>query len=136
MGKTSYDRAKYIAANAPEEVIDELDRGERTIRGTYDELRAKEKSEIQGFPDGHLSDIDIPNPSTEQIAYWRDAWAELGKKKTDKQLKKWLADPYGDSPAYKAIGNSLAVPVALFVLAGIKQANDMLLRIAQNSAFS
>ncbi|GHU53712.1 hypothetical protein FACS1894132_06650 [Clostridia bacterium] len=39
-----YDRAKYIAANAPPEVIDELDRGERSIRGTYDELRAKEKA--------------------------------------------------------------------------------------------
>ena len=35
-----YDRAAYIAEHAPREVIDELDRGERTIRSTYDKLRA------------------------------------------------------------------------------------------------
>ena len=45
MGRTTYDRAKYIAANAPPEIIVELDKGERSIRQTYDELRAKEKSE-------------------------------------------------------------------------------------------
>jgi ParB family chromosome partitioning protein len=37
MGKTNYDRAKYIAANASPEVIEQLDRGERSIRKTYDE---------------------------------------------------------------------------------------------------
>jgi hypothetical protein len=42
MGKASYGRAKYIAENAPEEIIEELDKGQRSIRGTYDELRAKD----------------------------------------------------------------------------------------------
>jgi len=51
MGKTNYDRAKYIADNASEEIIDELDKGERTIRGTFDEMKAKEKA------DQHLSDV-------------------------------------------------------------------------------
>jgi DNA (cytosine-5)-methyltransferase 1 len=74
---------------------------------------------LQGFPDYWLSDIHIAEPTAEQLDYWRSAWTELGKKKSDNQLKKWLADPYGDSPAYKAIGNSLAVPCALFVLRGI-----------------
>jgi ParB family chromosome partitioning protein len=45
MSGKQYDRAKYIAANAPQEIIDELDRGERSVKGTYDELRAKEKVE-------------------------------------------------------------------------------------------
>jgi ParB family chromosome partitioning protein len=44
MSGVQYDRAKYIADNATPEVIEQLDRGERTIRGTYDELRAKEKT--------------------------------------------------------------------------------------------
>ena len=44
MSGKQYDRAKYIADNAPPEIIEQLDRRERTIRGTYDELRAKEKS--------------------------------------------------------------------------------------------
>lgn len=43
ISRTTYERINYLAENAPEEVIDELDRGERTIRGAYDELRAKEK---------------------------------------------------------------------------------------------
>ena len=38
-----YDRANYIANHAPQEVIDELDRGERTISGTYEELRSSDK---------------------------------------------------------------------------------------------
>jgi len=40
-----YDCAKYIAANADPEVIDQLDKGERSIRRTYKELRAREKAE-------------------------------------------------------------------------------------------
>ena len=44
MSGSQYSRAKYIADNAPDEVIDELDQGKRSIRGTYDELRAKKKS--------------------------------------------------------------------------------------------
>jgi len=74
---------------------------------------------LQGFPDFWFDNIDIQNPTDEQIEFWRRAWAELGKKKSDNQLKKWLADPYSDSNAYKAIGNSLAVPCAVWVLRGI-----------------
>jgi len=44
MSGRQYERAKYIAENAPPDVIDQLDKGERTIRGTYDELRAKSKA--------------------------------------------------------------------------------------------
>ena len=46
MSGKQYDRAKFIASNAPQEVIDELDRGERKIRPTYDELKAKEKAAL------------------------------------------------------------------------------------------
>jgi len=45
MGRTNYDCAKYIADNAPDEIIEELDKGQRTIRKTYNELKAKEKAE-------------------------------------------------------------------------------------------
>lgn len=44
MSGRQYDRAKYIAENASPEIIEQLDRGERTIRGTYDQLRAQEKA--------------------------------------------------------------------------------------------
>lgn len=36
MSGKQYERLKYIGDNATAEVIEELDRGERTIRGTYD----------------------------------------------------------------------------------------------------
>jgi ParB family chromosome partitioning protein len=44
MSGRQYGRAQYIAHHAPTEVIDQLDKGERTIRATYDELKAKEKA--------------------------------------------------------------------------------------------
>ena len=50
MGKTNYDRARYIAANATPDVIEQLDKGERSIRGTYDELREREKVATQCNP--------------------------------------------------------------------------------------
>ena len=43
MSGRQYSRAKHIAENAPDEVIEELDNGVRTINRTYDELRSKEK---------------------------------------------------------------------------------------------
>jgi len=51
MGKTNYDRAKYIVKNATPEVIEQLDKCERSIRGTYDELKAKEKAALPVRPE-------------------------------------------------------------------------------------
>ena len=64
MGKTTYDRAKYIANNAPEDVIDELDQGKRSIRGTYEELKAKEKSEKSA--EASVSDDDLEDAVTDE----------------------------------------------------------------------
>ena len=44
MSGQQYSRAKYVADHAPQELIDELDRGERTIFGTYEDLRTTKKS--------------------------------------------------------------------------------------------
>ncbi len=41
------------------------------------------------------------------------------KQKTEKQLRKWLADPYSDAAEYKLWGNGVALPCVYFVLAGI-----------------
>ena len=45
MSGRQYSRAKHIAENAPEEMIEELDKGQRSINQTYEELRSKESSE-------------------------------------------------------------------------------------------
>jgi len=50
MSGYQYDCVKYIAENAPPEIIEQLDKGERTIRGAYDELRAKEKAQAPAMP--------------------------------------------------------------------------------------
>ena len=44
MSGRQYERVKYIAANAPQEMIDQIDRGERSVYGAYEELRANEKA--------------------------------------------------------------------------------------------
>ena len=53
MSGRQYYRANYIAEHAPPEIIDTLDRGERSINATYDELRAVRK-------DAMPKDVDIP----------------------------------------------------------------------------
>ena len=50
MSGRQYERIKYIAKNAPPEVIKQIDNGERSVRPVYDELRAKEKSSLPPPP--------------------------------------------------------------------------------------
>ena len=56
MSGRQYCRAKYVVENAPPEVIEQLDKGERTICGAYDELRAGEKA-------GDPEKLKVPNES-------------------------------------------------------------------------
>ena len=60
MSGRQYSRAKYISNNAPQEIIDELDRGERSIRTTYDELRSKEKDARSDNPTTDTCEADAP----------------------------------------------------------------------------
>ena len=83
-----------------------------------------ECARLQGFPDWWCSELAIPEPTDEQIAFWKgvwDTWTRLnGKKlKTEKQVRKWLANPYTDKEEYSMWGNGIALPCAFFVLAGI-----------------
>ena len=96
-------------------------------------LTPVECARLQGFPDWWCADLAIPDPSDEEIAFWSDVWETWrqitnpkGKPKTEKQIRKWLADPYTDSAEYKLWGNGISLPVAYFVLSGIAWA-------AQNS---
>ena len=89
-------------------------------------LTPVECARLQGFPDWWCADLAIPNPSDEEIAFWTevwDTWRQVtnpkGKPKTEKQIRKWLADPYTDSAEYKLWGNGVALPCVYFVLCGI-----------------
>lgn len=85
-----------------------------------------ECARLQGFPDWWCGDLGDRDPSDEEIEKWRCIFSEYNrvsgktsKPKSDKQIRKWLADPYSDSAAYKMWGNGVALPCVWFVLAGI-----------------
>ena len=83
---------------------------------------------LQGFPDWWCSDLETENPTESDIEFWREVFethrtviSGTSKPKTDKQIIKWLKDPYSDSAIYKMWGNGIALPNALFVMQGIAE---------------
>ena len=94
-------------------------------------LTPVECARLQGFPDWWCADLAIPDPSDADIAFWSEVWETWrsvtnpkGKPKTEKQIRKWLADPYTDSAEYKLWGNGVALPCTYFVLSGIVWASQ------------
>lgn len=89
-------------------------------------LTPMECARLQGFPDWWCDDLGTENPTEEDIAYWSEVFEThrkiMGtstKPKTEKQIIKWLKDPYSDAAEYKMWGNGVALPNVCFVLAGI-----------------
>ena len=93
---------------------------------TVRRLTPIECARLQGFPDWWCSDLGAENPTDEELAFWADVFethrrivTQAKKPKTEKQIRKWLADPYSDAAEYKLWGNGVALPCVYFVLAGI-----------------
>lgn len=89
-------------------------------------LTPTECARLQGFPDWWCDDLGTENPTEEDIAYWSEVFENhrkiMGtstKPKPEKQIIKWLKDPYSDAAEYKMWGNGVALPNVCFVLAGI-----------------
>ena len=89
-------------------------------------LTPVECARLQGFPDWWCADLADENPSDEEIAFWTEVWETWrqvtnpkGKPKTEKQIRKWLSNPYTDSAEYALWGNGVALPCPYFVLSGI-----------------
>lgn len=89
-------------------------------------LTPTECARLQGFPDDWCAGLGTSDPVDAEIAFWTDVFethrkAVTGAKKpkTEKQIRKWLADPYSDSAEYRLWGNGIALPCAYFVLSGI-----------------
>ena len=89
-------------------------------------LTPTECARLQGFPDWWCDDLGTENPTEKDIAYWSEVFEThrkiMGtskKAKTEKQIIKWLKDPYSDAAEYKMWGNGVALPNVCFVLAGI-----------------
>lgn len=91
---------------------------------TVRRLTPTECARLQGFPDNWCADLDTEKPSDEEMYFWHKVfktYAEVTgcKMKSDKQIAKWLKDPYSDSAEYKMWGNGVALPCVCFVLCGI-----------------
>lgn len=90
-------------------------------------LTPTECARLQGFPDWWCDDIAVPEPTEDDMKFWRgvfDTYADInGQKqhKTDNQIRKWLADPHTDSAEYKMWGNGCALPNAYYVIFGIAE---------------
>lgn len=84
-------------------------------------LTPKECGRLQGFPDYWCDNLEIENPTDEDLAFWREVFDKdaeikgLKKKKADKQILKWLKNPHTDSAEYKMWGNGIALPCAIYI---------------------
>ena len=107
-------------------VIDNPEAQSTPVTYTVRRLTPTECARLQGFPDWWCRDLGTENPTEEEISFWRDVFethrklvTHAKKPKTEKQIRKWLADPYSDAAEYKLWGNGVALPCVYFVLSGI-----------------
>ena len=96
------------------------------VNYTVRRLTPTECARLQGFPDWWCRDLGTEDPTEEELAFWADVFethrkivTNAKKPKTEKQIRKWLADPYTDSAEYRIWGNGICLANAFFVLAGI-----------------
>ena len=89
-------------------------------------LTPDECCRLQGYPDGWCKELEVPDPSEEEILLWTEIFREWDavngrpdRVRSQKAIVKWLSAPGSDAAEYKAYGNSVAVPCVFFVLAGI-----------------
>lgn len=89
-------------------------------------LTPTECARLQGFPDWWCADLDTPDPTEDDIAFWSEVFETHrkvvnpdGKPKTRKQIVKWLQHPHTDSAEYKMWGNGVALPNVYYVMCGI-----------------
>ena len=94
-------------------------------------LTPSECAKLQGFPDWWCKNLEIENPSNQEIDFWTDVFETyrkiLGKSKKQKsknQIIKWLNNPHSDTAEYKMWGNGVALPCVYFVLFGIAYYSD------------
>ena len=99
---------------------------------TVRRLTPTECARLQGFPDDWCHDLGTADPTDEEIAFWTEVFetyrrlvTHAKKPKTEKQIRKWLADPYSDAAEYKLWGNGVALPCVYFVLSGIVWASGL-----------
>lgn len=84
-------------------------------------LTPLEYCRLQGFPDYWTENLETKNPTEEEMTFWRQVFKTYSEvyetpMKSDKQILKWLKNPFTDSAAYKMWGNGVALPVVFYIL--------------------
>lgn len=85
-------------------------------------LTPKECGRLQGFPDEWCENLEMINPTEADMQFWRSVFETQRrikgtiKPKTDKQIMKWLSNPYSDAAQYRMWGNGIALPCALYIM--------------------
>lgn len=107
-------------------VIDNPEAQPVPVTYTVRRLTPTECARLQGFPDWWCRNLGTEDPTEEELTFWADVFethrkivTHAKKPKTEKQIRKWLADPYTDSAEYRIWGNGICLANAFFVLAGI-----------------
>lgn len=107
-------------------VIDNPEAQPAPVTYTVRRLTPTECARLQGFPDWWCRNLGTEDPTEEELTFWTDVFethrkivTHAKKPKTEKQIRKWLADPYTDSAEYRIWGNGICLANAFFVLAGI-----------------
>lgn len=100
-------------------------------RYTVRRLTPLECCRLQGFPDYWCDGLETENPTAADIAEWseifetyRKAIGKSSKPKSEKQVIKWLKNPYSDAAMYAMWGNGVALPCVFYVLNGIVNAAE------------
>lgn len=113
-------------------VIDNPEAQPTPVTYTVRRLTPTECARLQGFPDWWCRNLGTEDPTEEELAFWADVFethrkivTHAKKPKTEKQIRKWLADPYTDSAEYRIWGNGICLANAFFVLAGIAWCADL-----------
>lgn len=115
MTKPSEDIAATLLASSHKEVT------AVTQKNAIRRLTPTECARLQGFPDGWAHNLAVREEdiTEDEMAFWREAFSWSGRRKTDSQIRKWLAGPYPDSAEYKMWGNGVALPCVAYVMLGI-----------------
>jgi DNA (cytosine-5)-methyltransferase 1 len=81
---------------------------------------------LMGFPEDRCAGLSNANPTNDEISWWHDVFethrrlvTHTQNPKTEKQIRKWLENPYTRTAQYKMWGNSLVRQCAEFVLEGV-----------------
>jgi DNA (cytosine-5)-methyltransferase 1 len=109
----SMSRAPHVVAKPPEHIV-------RKFTPT-------ECARLMGFPGDWCRELETPecDIADADITFWSEVFEThrhiMGGKraKTEKQIRRWLEDPYSERAEYRLWGNGVALPCAVYVLRGI-----------------